>query len=153
MSDPSDLRDRMAGGEFDPQAVIELMAPHSHNGMIGSRYVAHADNWVELALDYDEKLVGDPATGILASGPIVSLCDMASGMSIWLTTGRFAQTVTVDLRLDYLRPAEVGKSVTARMHCYRTTKSIAFVRGQAHDGDPDRPIAQATGTFMFLEPQ
>ena len=135
--------------QFDPAAAIEMMAARSHNGLIGTRYVGHGDDWVELALDYDERLVGDPETGILASGPIVSLCDMAAGMSIWRVTGQFGGAVTVDLRLDYLRPAEVGRSVAARMHCYRATRSIAFVRGHAHDGDPERPIAQAVGTFML----
>jgi acyl-coenzyme A thioesterase PaaI-like protein len=29
------------------------------------------------------------------------------------------------------------------------TRSIAFVRGQAHDGDPSRPVAHVAGTYMF----
>jgi hypothetical protein len=28
---------------------------------------------------------------------------------------------------------------------------VAFVRGGAHDGDPDKPIAQVAGTFMFIK--
>ena len=35
--------------------------------------------------------------------------------------------------------------------CYRITRSISFVRGQAHDGDPADPLAHVAGTFMFLE--
>lgn len=31
------------------------------------------------------------------------------------------------------------------------SRSIGFVRGQAHDGDPDDPIAHVAGTFMFLD--
>lgn len=135
---------------FDPAAFFEHTAKRSHNGLIGTRYVGHGEDWVELAIDYDEKLVGDPSTGILASGPVVSLCDMASGSAIWIATRRFVEIVTIDLRLDYLRPAKVGNGVHARMECYRATRSIAFVRGQAHDGDPASPIAHAAGTFMFL---
>ncbi|NWM98555.1 phenylacetic acid degradation protein, partial [Escherichia coli] len=29
--------------------------------------------------------------------------------------------------------------------------SIAFVRGQAHDGDPGDPVAHVAGTFMATE--
>jgi uncharacterized protein (TIGR00369 family) len=152
-NDVSAIRDKLVSGEIDPRAFFEMVNEHSHNGLIGVKYVTNADNWVELAIDYDEKLVGDPKTGILASGPIISLCDMASGMCIMFTTGRFFQTVTIDLRVDYLRPAKVGNRVTGHMECYRYTKNVAFVRGYAHDGDADSPIANVTGTFMFLESQ
>jgi uncharacterized protein (TIGR00369 family) len=151
MDEQERAREAMAGMKFDPKLFVETIAPHSHNGLIGTQYVDHGDDWIELAFDYDETLVGDPETGILASGPIVSLCDMASGASIWLKAKRFAPAVTIDLRVDYLRPANVGARVTARMTCYRTTRSVAFVRGGAHDGDPDKPIAQVAGTFMFIK--
>lgn len=149
-SDVNAIREKLISGELNPRAFFKMMNQHSHNGLIGVQFIDHADNWVELAFDYDEKLIGDPRTGILASGPIISLCDMASGMCIMLTTGKFFQTVTIDLRVDYLRPAKVGHRVTGHMECYRQTKSVAFVRGYAHDGDSDSPIANVTGTFMFL---
>jgi acyl-coenzyme A thioesterase PaaI-like protein len=38
--------------------------------------------------------------------------------------------------------------VIGRGECYRLTRSIAFVRGQAHDGDPSDPLAHVAGTFM-----
>lgn len=149
---PEDMREKMMAGDFNPKTFVELMASHSHGGLIGTRYLDHGVDWAELAIDYDEKLVGDPTTGILASGPVVSLVDTASGLSIWLKSQKFVEIVTIDLRVDYLRPAKVGNSVTARMQCYKATRNIAFVRGQAHDGDADNPIAHATGTFMFLKP-
>lgn len=148
--DLNETRRRVVAGEIGVKDLIEMIGRHNHNGLIGTRYVDEGDDWVELAIDYDEKLIGNRDTGILASGPIVSLCDMASGMCIMVTTGRFFQTVTIDLRVDYLRPAKVGNAVHGRMHCYRYTNNVAFVRGYAHDGDPERQIANVAGTFMFL---
>lgn len=149
---PDEIREKMPGGDFDPEAFIAMMASHSHGGLIGTRYRDHGEDWAELAIDYDERLVGDPTTGILASGPVVSLVDTASGLSIWLKSQKFVEIVTIDLRVDYLRPAKVGNSICARMQCYRATRNIAFVRGQAHDGEAADPIAHAAGTFMFLRP-
>ena len=37
----------------------------------------------------------------------------------------------------------------ARCECYKLTRQIAFIRGVAHGGDPDRPIAHSAGTFML----
>lgn len=133
---------------FDPAAFIERLGGRTHNAFIGMRHVAHGADWAELAFDHDPKLVGDPASGILASGPIISLMDMTSGLSIWLASARYEPIVTIDLRLDYLRPARPGRGVHARAQCYRLTRSVAFVRGQAHDGDPDDPLAHVAGTFM-----
>ena len=45
-----------------------------------------------------------PSTGILASGPIISLMDMATSLAIWVRLGRFRHQATLDLRVDYLRP-------------------------------------------------
>jgi uncharacterized protein (TIGR00369 family) len=106
-------------------------------------------NWAELALPWRAELVGVPASGILASGAIVSLVDTASGMAVWVTLDRFAPLVTLDLRLDYLRPAVKGETIIARCECTKVTRRIAFVSGLAHGGDPGRPIARSAGTFML----
>ena len=134
---------------FDPLQMIRLMSRNGHNALIGVEYNAHGVGWAELRLPYNQALVGDAATGILASGPIFTMMDMATSMSIWLKRGRFQPQATLDLRVDYLQPAEPGKDVFGRGECYRLTRSIAFVRGQAHDGDPERPIAHVAGTYMF----
>jgi acyl-coenzyme A thioesterase PaaI-like protein len=70
---------------------------------------------------------------------------------VGLKLGEFRPPATLDLRVDYLRPATPGKTVVGRGECYRITRSIAFVRGQAHDGDPADPLAHVAGTFMALE--
>lgn len=122
-----------------------------HSGRLGIAYHAHGAGWIELALPYQEPLIGDPASGVLASGPILTMMDMATSISIWLKLGRFRAQATLDLRIDYLRPATPDKTVIGRGECYRISRSIAFVRGQAHDGDPADPLAHVAGTFMFLE--
>lgn len=119
-----------------------------HGGRLGMRYHAHGPDWAELALPYDPALVGDPESGVIASGPIITIMDMATSLAVWLKRGRFVAHATLDLRVDYLRPATPGATVIGRGECYRVTHSIAFVRGQAHDGNPDDPVAHVTGTFM-----
>ena len=47
------------------------------------------------------------------------------------------------------RPALKGETVVARCRCDRMTRQVAFVSGIAHTGDPDKPVARATGTFML----
>jgi uncharacterized protein (TIGR00369 family) len=135
---------------FDPRAFFDArVGGHGHT--IGIGYRDHGADWAELELPYDAKLVGEPATGVIASGPVLALMDMATAIAAWLKRGHFAPQATLDLRIDYLRAAVPERTVIGRGECYRVTRSIAFVRGQAHDGDPADPIAHVAGTFMLTD--
>lgn len=120
-----------------------------HTKDLGLRLIAYGDNWAELAFDYAPRLASSAETGILASGPIVSLIDTASGMAIIARNGEMQSMATLDLRVDYMRAAVPGRSMHARATCYRVARNIAFVRCEAHDGDPDDLVATAMGSFYF----
>ena len=137
------------GRGFDPVAFFELARRVGHGRALGLEFRDSGDTWAELALPWREELVGVPDTGVLASGAIVSLVDTASGTSVWIALDRFTPIVTVDLRLDYLRPALKGETIIARCETVKLTRRIAFVRGVAHGGDEDRPIALSAATFML----
>jgi uncharacterized protein (TIGR00369 family) len=136
---------------FDPVRFLTFVRRIGHGGALGITYVDHGEDWCSLGLPYDAKLVGMPDSGIIASGPIISLMDMATSIAIWVRLGRFRHQATLDLRVDYLRPAIPERTVIGRGECYAVTRSVAFVRGTAHDGDPDDPVAHVTGTFMFTD--
>jgi uncharacterized protein (TIGR00369 family) len=136
---------------FDPQRFMAYVRRIGHGGALGIDYVAHGEDWAELSLPYDEKLIGMRDSGVIASGPIISLMDMATSIAIWCRLDRFRHQATLDLRVDYLRPAQAGRTLFGRGECYGVTRSIAFVRGAAHDGDAADPVAHVTGTFMFTD--
>lgn len=139
----------LRGGGFDPKRFFELARSVGHGRALELEFRGSGEHWIELALPWREQLVGIAESGTLASGAIVSLIDTCSGASVWMKLGRFQPIATIDLRLDYLRPAVKGETLIARCECYKLTRKIAFVRGQAHVGDPERPVAQSVGTFML----
>jgi uncharacterized protein (TIGR00369 family) len=139
------------GDSFNPKVLLDLVGMVGHHGALGIQYVAHGDDWVEMALPYDPKLAGVEETGVLASGPIISLMDTCTSLSIWVKQGGFRPQATLDLRIDYLRPATPGKTIIGRGECYAIKRSVSFVRGLAHEGDPDDPVANVTATFMFTD--
>ncbi|MBB4153858.1 uncharacterized protein (TIGR00369 family) [Sphingomonas jinjuensis] len=139
----------MTGFDIDRFCAFALKL--GHGGALGIALGSHGPEWVELTLPYDSRLVGDPASGVLASGPIVALMDMAASLAVWQRRGAFHPQATLDLRVDYLRPATPHRAVIGRGECVRVTRNIAFVRGTAHDGDPADPVATVAGTFMLLD--
>ncbi|WP_310467023.1 PaaI family thioesterase [Sphingomonas sp.] len=134
---------------FDVERFFQLARQIGHGRALGMEFVAAGPDWTELRLPWRAELVGAPATGVLATGAVVSLIDTASGCAVWTSLGRFEPIVTIDLRIDYLRPAVKGETVFARCECVKLTRQVAFVRGVAHGGDPARPIAYSSGTFML----
>lgn len=132
---------------FDPERFFKLARKVGHGRALGMEFGAAGDDWTELVLPWREELVGVPESGILASGAIVSLIDTASGTAVWCALGKFIPVVTIDMRIDYLRPAFRGESVRARCECTKLTKRIAFTRGTAFVGD--KPIAHSSSTFMI----
>jgi len=139
-----------AVSSFDPAAWLGRSRV-GHGVALGLAYADHGETWCELTLAYDRRLVSDATSGVLASGPIVSLLDTAASMAVWLRRGGMLPQATLDLRLDYLRPARPSRPITGRVECYRLARRVAFVRGVAHDGSADDPVAHAMGTLMLLE--
>ena len=98
-----------------------------------------------------EDLVGDPDTGVIAGGVVTALLDHVCGLAVTSRSleGGFLSTATLDLRIDYMRPAAPRADITASAHCYKLTRTIAFVRAHAYDADPDDPIATAQAAFIL----
>lgn len=137
-------------GAFDPAEAGKLLGRMGHGGFLGMRYGNHGPDWFEAELPWREDLVGAGNSGVLASGPIISLFDNCTSMAIWTRRGRFVPHVTLDLRIDYVRAAVPGRSVIARAECYQLRGDLAFVRALAHDGDAADPLAHAAAIFMVL---
>jgi uncharacterized protein (TIGR00369 family) len=137
--------------ELPPGLDPDQLSANGHAHGIGLRLIATGEDWAEMAFDYDPKLAMSAASGVLASGPIISLIDSASAVAIFAKTRKVRPTATLDMRIDYVRAAEPGKPMIARGHCYRVARNVAFVRCEAHDGDPDDLVAHATASFYMSD--
>lgn len=137
-----------------PDAATAAIIQHfltdvAHVKVLGIAYHGHGSDWAELAMPFAPQQLADPDYGIIASGAIFTLMDSAAGFSVMITSRAPVPCATLDLRVDYLRAPKPGATIIGRGQCYRRAREVAFVRGQAHDGDTGDPIANMAGTFMF----
>jgi uncharacterized protein (TIGR00369 family) len=117
---------------------------------LGMRVVSIGQARAVVEIDWREDLVGDLETGVIASGVVTTLLDNTCGVAAFAALSEPTSTATLDLRIDYMRPAQKGATIRADAHCYRMTRSVAFVRAFAFDGpDETDPVAAAQAAFMM----
>lgn len=80
---------------------------------------------------------------------VTALIDHTCGLAISSAGDVPATIATLDLRIDYLRPAAPGLGITAQADCYKLTRSVGFVRAQAWDVTSSDLVATAQATFML----
>ncbi|MFH0300432.1 hotdog domain-containing protein [Bradyrhizobium sp. 31Argb] len=100
-------------------------------------------------LPYRPVFVGDTQTGVLHGGVVTAMLDESCGMAVQLALDGTRAIATLDLRIDYQKPATPGLDINAHSICYRVTRSIAFVRATAYQESEDDPVATATACFMI----
>jgi len=122
-----------------------------HNLALGMKFVSFDDGMATVSLPYDEKLVGNPLSGVLAGGAITALMDTTCGSAVFIALREPLRIATLDLRIDYLRPATPKLSVHARAKCFKVTREVAFVRCEAfHPENEEDLVAVANGTFILF---
>lgn len=144
MSDQTNITPEQA------QTMKNEMIDHvPHVRALGVRVenIARGEAW--LSVPYRDDLVGDIETGVLHGGVITALLDNACGIAVQLSLPERSAIATLDLRIDYMKPATPKLDLNAHTHCYKVTKNIAFVRGAAYHEDEEDPIATCVGTFML----
>lgn len=131
------------------QALGAMNQGSPHARALGIETISIGPEGSVLRAPYKPEMVGDPDTGVIAGGVVTALLDHACGQAVHTALEQFTTIATLDLRIDYMRPAEPGKDIFARAHCYKATRSVAFVRAVAYDTDPDDPVAAAQAAFML----
>jgi uncharacterized protein (TIGR00369 family) len=101
------------------------------------------------SLPYRPVFVGDSETGVLHGGVVTAMLDESCGLAVQLALDGTRAIATLDLRIDYQKPATPGLDIKAHSICTRVTRSIAFVRATAYQESEDDPVATATACFMI----
>ena len=77
------------------QSFIDAI-PHSH--ALGMKFDFVGDGEAHMSMDYDERFIGDPATGVIHGGAVFALLDTCGGAAVFrilITMGRQQRLICV----------------------------------------------------------
>jgi uncharacterized protein (TIGR00369 family) len=106
-----------------------------------------ADGLAVLSLPFRPELVGDSRRPALHGGVLSTLADAAGGTAVWTRCGAHDRLATIDLRVDYLRPApaeDLCATGTVRLIGNRVGNAVVRITPAA---DPDLILVEARGVY------
>ncbi len=129
--------------------LLEVFESIPHCRELGLKVVEFEPGAGTIRLDYQERLVGNVEFGFVHGGVITTVLDTVAGLATFSTVKQGTSIATLDLRIDYLKPATPEMPIFGFAECYKTTRHVAFARGYAHHGDTADLIANCAATFML----
>ena len=128
-----------------PDELEDLFRRSPYHRLLRLELVRAADGEAVVRLPFrDDLLAGDdPAGRYVHGGAIASLIDAAGDFAVIAAVGR--DVPTIDLRVDYLRPASAG-ALTATARTVRVGRSVAVADIDVVD-ESGTQIAIGRGVF------
>ena len=97
-----------------------------HAKALGIRFESIGEGEAEMQMDYNENFIGDPQTRVIHGGAVFALLDSCCGAAVLSHPDQRGLTATIDLRVDYMRPAMPQQECTLRLHLEEARVSYAF---------------------------
>jgi len=117
------------------------------NRVLGIDIVDIAKGRVVLAIPFRPELVGDIQRPALHGGVLSSLIDTAGGAAVWTCIREDDRVSTIDLRIDYLRPARL-ESLHACAEVLRVGNRVGVVSVRAyHPSSAAETMAEGKGVY------
>ena len=134
--------------ELSLEQIQALVTRAPFHQWLGLTVVAVGDDGIEIRAKWREEWVVNKERGITHGGILAALIDLAADWAMVKTTGRGVPTV--DLRVDYHRPALPGDLI-AHGKVVRAGSQFATAEAKIVDKD-GKLIASGRGTYLTAPP-
>ncbi len=117
------------------------------NKFLGIQVLEFAEGLARMRLPFKPELIGDPRRPALHGGVISTLVDLCGGFAVWTRCRLDDRLATIDLGVDYLRPAPAAPLIaegTVRLLGNRVGNAQVIVWSE---GAPDEHLAVGRGVY------
>ncbi len=113
---------------------------------LGIEFISAENGHAVLALDLTTRHLN--SWDVAHGGVLMTLLDVAMAVAGRTLDPAAGGGVTVEMKTNFLQPANAGTRLLASGHVYHRSSSMAFCDGEVRDTQ-GRLIAKAMGTFKY----
>ena len=123
------------------------------NRALGIKIDAIEDTYCVTRVPFKPELIGNPTIPAIHGGVLSTLADTAGGLAVLTSLKLLAGVSTIDLRIDYLRPAGPA-DLFCRAESIRVGNRVGVTKMRIYlgDGDGDVTIAECRGVYNIRRP-
>jgi len=133
----------------DDSSVLDGLIRHPpFHHWLGVSVTSAQKGRVVLSIPPNPEFVGNPFIPAVHGGIVAALIDLAGGAALFVEL-KFP-TPTIDMRVDYLRPAIAGKRLDAEARVKSLGKTVGFVDVDVTDED-GRLVATGRCTYSVKD--
>lgn len=127
--------------------VEELIVFHKH---LGLQLTELTPGFAKMYLPYQDFMIGNPIRPALHGGVLATVLDGVGGAATMTTFTSYQDRIsTIDLRVDYLRPADKADMI-AEGRVIRSGNSVVVAEMCIYHKDPALPLAVGRGAFSVI---
>jgi acyl-CoA thioesterase len=113
---------------------------------LGIEFLSADNGHAVLALDLTARHLN--SWNVAHGGVLMTLLDVAMAVAGRTLDPSAGGGVTVEMKTNFLQPANAGTRLLASGHAYHRSSSMAFCEGDVRDAE-GRLVAKAMGTFRY----
>jgi acyl-CoA thioesterase len=113
---------------------------------LGIEFISAENGHSVLALDLTPRHLN--SWNVAHGGVLMTLLDVAMAVAGRTLDPAAGGGVTVEMKTNFLQPANAGTRLLASGHAYHRSSAMAFCDGEVRDTE-ERLIAKAMGTFKY----
>ena len=143
------MTDKQASLTMDELLILWRQRSGFHEEM-NAKIIQADNNNVLLKMPFNSDFCADTDKELIHGGVLTALIDSALGLATMLAVPGLKTLATLDLRVEYLRPAKSRSDLMVFAECYRVSRHISFNRGRVwFDGDEKTQVAAGYATFAL----
>ena len=129
------------------RTIEELIPIHK---FLGVELLEIRQGYAKVKVPFREEVIGDFRSRRWHGGIIATIMDSVGGIAVGTYfTSTMDKMATIDLRVDYLNPAEAS-AIIVEGEIVRLGKTILVTRMKAYQENSDELISEGKGVYNFI---
>ncbi|MBN2140124.1 MAG: PaaI family thioesterase [Desulfovibrionaceae bacterium] len=127
--------------------LAEVIEEIPFDSFLGIRVEELREGYARLRLPFRPELVGDKRRPALHGGVVSTLVDTCGGTAVWASCAVGDRIATIDIRVDYLRPAP-GRDLVAEAEVKLLGNRVGNAHVLVYAADsPEEIVAEGRGVY------